>query len=350
MAVGPIKLAPALPWWSGSWPYPERVIVDSALYRDGVRVPVDGAKEDLAAVRDAAKGDGDFVWVGLHDPGAAELDRVSELFELHPLAVEDALHAHQRPKLERYDDVLFLVLKTLWYVDERDAVETGEINLFVGRDFVVSVRHGEGTELHTARLDLEQKTAALGRGPWAVVYAVCDRGGDSYEEVAASLEVDVDEVEESVFSPARGDVSTRIYVLKRELAETRRAVSPLREPMKRFASGSVPGITSEAAPFFRDVADHVVRVSEAVDALDGLLSTAFDAHLARIGVQQNDDVRKISAWVAIAALGTFIAGIYGMNFDHMPELHWRYGYFIVLAVMVVASVALYRLFKKSGWL
>ncbi|HET6625259.1 MAG TPA: magnesium/cobalt transporter CorA [Nocardioidaceae bacterium] len=325
------------------------MIVDSALYRDGVRVPVDCSTDDLSTLRDSASGD-DFVWVGLHEPDEVELDRVSALFELHPLAVEDALHAHQRPKLERYDDGLFLVLKTLWYVDELDAVETGEINLFVGRDFVVSVRHGEGTELHSARLDLEEKTHVLGHGPSAVVYAICDRVVDSYEEVAASLEEDVDEVEESVFSPSRSDDSARIYILKRELAEMRRAVNPLREPMKRFAAGSVPGITHEAAPFFRDVADHVVRVSETIDSLDTLLSTAFDAALARISVQQNEDMRKISAWVAIAAVGTLIAGVYGMNFDNMPELHWEYGYFIALAVMVLASVALYRLFKRSGWL
>jgi len=326
------------------------VIIDNALYRAGVRVPVECDKDDLKAVRDAASTDGDFAWVGLHEPSAVELDEVSKLYELHPLAVEDALHAHQRPKLERYDDVLFLVLKTLWYVDERDAVETGEINLFLGRNFVVSVRHGKGTELHSARLDLEQKTQILDHGPSAVVYAICDRVVDGYEEVAAAVEVDVDEVEESVFSPVRSDDSARIYVLKRELAEMRRAVNPLREPMKRFASGTVEGIAQEAAPFFRDVADHVVRVSETIESLDSLLSAAFDAHLARISVQQNNDVRKISAWVAIAAVGTLIAGVYGMNFDNMPELHWEYGYFIVLAVMLLASVGLYRLFKKSGWL
>jgi magnesium transporter len=326
------------------------MIVDSALYRDGVRVPLPCDKDDLPAVREATTGDGDFVWVGMHEPDGEELDRVAQAFSLHPLAVEDALHAHQRPKLERYEDGIFLVLKTLWYVDEEDAVETGEINLFVGRDFVISVRHGEGTELHTARLDLEQETAVLGHGPSAVVYAICDRVVDAYEDVASQLEVDVDEVEESVFSPARSHDSRRIYVLKRELAEVRRAVNPLREPMKRFATGSVPMVTQEAAPFFRDVADHVVRVTETIETLDGLLSTAFDAHLARISVEQNEDMRKISAWVAIAAVGTLVAGIYGMNFDNMPELHWRYGYFASLAVMAGAGVVLYRLFKKSGWL
>jgi magnesium transporter len=326
------------------------VIVDSALYRAGVRVPVDSARENLKALRDAVTGDDDFVWVGLHEPSADELEEVSALFELHPLAVEDALHAHQRPKLERYDDGLFLVLKTPWYVDALDAVETGEINMFVGRSFVVSVRHGEGTELHSARLDLEEKTHVLGHGPSAVVYAICDRVVDGYEAVAASLEEDVDEVEASVFAPTRSDDSPRIYILKRELAEMRRAVNPLKEPMKRFAAGGVPGISHEAAPFFRDVADHLVRVSEAIDSLDNLLSTAFDAALARISVQQNEDMRKISAWVAIAAVGTLVAGVYGMNFERMPELTWRYGYPFALGLMALSAVGLYKLFRKSGWL
>ena len=328
------------------------MIVDSALYRDGVRVRVECHKDDLDAIRDRATGDGDFVWVGLHQPGEDELNRVAKVFDLHPLAVEDAFQAHQRPKLERYDDGLFLVLKTLWYVDEFDAVETGEINLFVGRNYIVSVRHGQGAELHSARVDLERETAVLGHGPSAVVYAVCDRVVDEYEQVAASLEEDVDEVETSVFADTRtqsGD-SQRIYVLKRELAEVRRAVNPLREPMKRFATGSVPVVTQESAPFFRDVVDHLLRVSETIETLDGLLSTAFDAHLARISVQQNDDMRKISAWVAIAAVGTLVAGIYGMNFHHMPELTWHYGYYFALGLMLVSSGVLYALFKRSGWL
>jgi magnesium transporter len=326
------------------------MIVDSALYRAGVRVPLDCSKDDLTAVRASVREPGDFVWVGLHEPVEGELTEVARIFALHPLAVEDALHAHQRPKLERYDDGIFLVLKTLWYVDEHDAVETGEINLFVGRDFVISVRHGEGTELHTARTDLEQQTVVLGHGPSAVVYAICDRVVDSYEEVARALEIDVDEVEASVFSTERTHDSRRIYVLKRELAEMRRALNPLKEPMKRFATGSVPTVSQEAAPFFRDVADHLIRVSETVETLDSLLSTAFEAHLARIGVEQNEDMRKISAWVAIAAVGTLVAGVYGMNFTNMPELSWRYGYPYAIGVMVVSAVVLYRLFKKSGWL
>ena len=326
------------------------MIVDSALYRDGVRVPVDCSKEDLATIRDEATGDGDFVWVGIHEPDQHELSKVAEVFSLHPLAVEDAVKAHQRPKLERYENGLFLVIKTLWYVDESDAVETGEINLFVGRNYVVSVRHGEGTELHGARMGLEEQAAVLGHGPSAVVYAICDRVVDDYESVALSLEEDVDEVETSVFSPTRTQDSKRIYVLKRELAEVRRAVNPLREPMKRFSTGSVPFVTQEAAPFFRDVTDHVIRVSDSIETLDSLLSTAFDAHLARISVQQNEDMRKISAWVAIAAVGTLVAGVYGMNFEYIPELRWHFGYFYAIGLMLVSSVVLYRFFKKSGWL
>jgi magnesium transporter len=222
--------------------------------------------------------------------------------------------------------------------------------MFVGSNYVVSVRHGEGAELHSARLDLEQQTAVLGHGPSAVVYRVCDRIVDDYEAVASSLLEDVDEVEVSVFSPDRTQDSQRIYVLKRELAEVRRAVDPLREPVERFASGSVTFVTEEAAPFFRDVADHVMRISDSIETLDNLLTTAFDAHLARISLQQNEDMRKISAWAAIAAVGTLVAGVYGMNFDNMPELHWHYGYYMALALMIGASVFLYRQFKKSGWL
>ena len=288
--------------------------------------------------------------MGLSAPTEQELEAVENAFGLHPLAVEDALNAHQRPKLERYGDSLFLTLKSLWYIDEDDAVETGEINLFVGRNFVVSVRHGKGGELHSARLDLEKQANVLGHGPSAVVYAICDTVVDSYEAVGLSLEEDVDEVETSVFSPERTQDSQRIYILKRELAEVRRAVNPLREPMKRFATGSVAFVSQESSPFFRDVADHVIRVSETIETLDSLLSTAFDAHLARISVQQNEDMRKISAWVAIAAVGTLVAGVYGMNFDRIPELHWHYGYFYALGLMLVASAVLYRFFKKSGWL
>ncbi len=323
------------------------MIVDSALYRDGSRVEGHG---DCRALRTRACEPGDFVWLGLHEPDLKELARVANAFQLHPLAVEDAVNAHQRPKLERYEDSLFLVLKTLWYVDAEDAVETGEINMFVGSDFIVTVRHGQGSELHSARLQLESRTQVLTHGPSAVVYAVCDTVVDGYTEVLEALQVDVDEVEESVFSPARTNDSVRIYTLKREIAEVRRAVMPLREPMRRFAAGVVHGVHDDAAPFFRDVADHLTRAYEMVDSLDGLLSTAFDAHLAAISVQQNEDMRKISAGVGLVAAPTLIAGIYGMNFEHMPELGWWFGYPMSLVLMASTSWALWIVFKRSGWL
>ena len=326
------------------------MIVDSAVYRQGVRLPADCSRNDLAELRRLADGDGDFVWVGLHEPSQQELCEVAEAFGLHPLAVEDAFKAHQRPKLERYDDMVFLVLKTLWYVDEEDAVETGEVNLFVGPDFVVSVRHGQRAELHTAREYLEATASVLTHGPSSVVYAVCDRVVDGYTEVIDELVEDVDEVEASVFSAARTNDSARIYTLKRELAEVRRAVLPLREPMRRFASGQVEGVHEDSAPFFRDVADHLARAAENIDTLDTLLSSAFDAHLAQISVQQNNDMRKISAAVGLVGAPTLIAGIYGMNFDHMPELHWAFGYPFALMLMALASTTIYVFFKRSGWL
>jgi magnesium transporter len=330
--------------------YRGHVIVDSALYRKGERIEVDCFPHEFDKMRAQATEEGDFVWVGLYKPSEGELNDVADSFGLHPLAVEDALKAHQRPKLEKYDESLFLTLKTLWYVDADDAVETGEINLFAGRDFVVTVRHGRGSELHSARSRLESESAVLTHGPSGVIYAVCDTVVDGYADVVAELEVDVDEIETSVFSPARTNDSTRIYVLKREIAEVRRAVMPLREPMRKFADGLVYGVERDAGPFFRDVLDHLNLAADIVDSLDSLLSTAFDAHLARITVQQNDDMRKISAGVALAAAPTLIAGVYGMNFDHMPELRWELGYPLAVLLMFGISGALYVLFKKSGWL
>ncbi|MFL6002119.1 MAG: magnesium/cobalt transporter CorA [Nocardioides sp.] len=325
------------------------MIVDNALYRKGVRVPVDCEISDLAAMRERC-GPDDFVWVGLHEPEQAELGEVAEIFDLHPLAVEDAVKAHQRPKLERYEDSVFLILKTLWYVDEEDAVETGEINLFVGSDFVVTVRHGKGGSLHQARMALEDREKVLAHGPSAVVYAVCDEVVDAYEAVAESLQEDVDEVETSVFSEERTSDAARIYVLKRELAEMRRAVYPLREPINRFISGAVRGVHPEAAPYFRDVGDHLSRVSETIDSLDSLLSTAFEAHMAQISIQQNDDMRRISATIGLIAAPALIGTIYGMNFHNMPELRWHLGYLFALGLMVLASLTVWILSKRAGWL
>jgi magnesium transporter len=326
------------------------VIVDSAVYRHGKRIVDDVPAADLGRLRKLATEPDDFIWVGLHEPSQEELATVEEEFGLHPLAIEDAFTAHQRPKLDRYEDTLFLTLKSLWYVDEHDAVETGEINMFVGSDFIITVRHGSGSELHSARRDLEAKAVALHHGTSGVVYAVCDRVVDGYLAVITALEEDVDEVEASVFSPQRTRDSARIYTLKREIAETRRAVLPLREPMRRFATGAIPEIAEGSAPFFRDVLDHLNQAAEIVDGLDQLLSTAFDAHVAQISMQQNEDMRKISAGAAIVVVPTLIAGIYGMNFVHMPELGWHYGYAYAMGLMAAAIVVLWVWFKHSGWL
>ncbi|MCW2764573.1 MAG: magnesium transporter CorA [Nocardioides sp.] len=326
------------------------VIVDSALYRKGTRVPVDCAPQDFQTLRSQATDDADFVWVGLYEPSETELEDVAVAFGLHPLAIEDAYKAHQRPKLERYDDTLFLILKTLWYIDEDDAVETGEINLFVGHNFIISVRHGQGVELHSAREYLESAESVLTHGPTAVVYAVCDTVVDGYAAVITALQEDVDEVETSVFSEARTNDSNRIYTLKRELAEVRRAVLPLREPIKRFVIGEVASVEGEEAPFFRDVLDHLALAAENIDTLETLLSSAFEAHLAQIQVQQNNDMRKISAGVGLVAAPTLIAAVYGMNFRHMPELGWSFGYPMALLLMALTSWALWIFFKRSGWL
>jgi magnesium transporter len=327
------------------------MIVDSAWYRGGERCAVDlspGLLDRMRSEEDPEKRG--FVWVGLHEPDEKEMQEVATLFGLHELAVEDAMSPRQRPKVEPYSDMLFLVLKTLWYVDARDEVETGQVAIFLGEDFAVTVRQGEGVELATIRQDLEQRADLLSHGPTAVAYSICDRIVDGYEDVTGELEIDVDEVEESVFSPGRTRDSQRIYVLKREVAEARRAVHPLKLPLQRFATASYSYLHNDSAPFWRDIADHVVRVDEVIDSLDALLSTAFDAHLARISVDQNEDMRKISAWVAIAGVMTVVAGVYGMNFEHMPELGWDLGYAWALGLMAALSGGLYAIFKKSGWL
>lgn len=330
--------------------YGVRVIVDSALYRGGARVPVDCHPHEYDRLRAGVRDPGDFVWLGLYAPSERELAEVAQAFRLHPLAVEDAVTAHQRPKLERYEESLFLVLKTLWYVDVDDQVETGEINIFVGRDFIVTVRHGRGARLEAARHSLEADPNRLSQGPSAAVHAIADHVVDGYLAVLSELQTDVDEVETSVFSPSRTNDSERIYTLKRELAEVRRAVIPLREPIRGFATGSVPMVDPDIQPFFRDILDHLNQAAELADGLESLLTSAFDAHVAQISVQQNDDMRKISAGAALVVVPTFIAGVYGMNFRHMPELGWTFGYPMALLLMAASVAALWVFFKRSGWL
>ncbi|MER5772057.1 magnesium and cobalt transport protein CorA [Streptomyces sp. NPDC001985] len=332
------------------------VIVDCAIYRDGHRTEGPGDLSDaLALARE--RGDA-FLWIGMHEPTEEEFELVKSEFGLHPLAVEDALRAHQRPKLEVYDDSLFVVLKPVVYEPRSDTVSTGELMLFIGDSFVVTVRHGEGAPLAAVRTRLEAEPEVLAHGPTAVLYAISDAVVDHYIEVAEELQVDLEEMEADVFAPggsaspgpARTPTAARIYVFKRQLLEFRRATGPLAGPMTRLASAGVPFVSERSQPFFRDVSDHLTRANEQVDALDRLLSDILAAHLAQQGVRQNDDMRKISAWAAMAAVPTMVAGIYGMNFEHMPELRWVGGYPAVLVVMVGAVYGLFRLFKRRGWL
>ncbi|GAB2749099.1 magnesium/cobalt transporter CorA [Streptomyces bullii] len=330
------------------------MIVDCAIYRDGHRME---GPEDFSDALGEARAAGGFVWIGLHEPTESEFDHVTREFALHPLAVEDALKAHQRPKLEIYDDSLFVVLKPVAYEPRSDAVSTGEIMVFLGDSFVVTVRHGEGAPLKAVRSRLEQEPELLGKGPTSVLYAIADATVDHYLDVATELQTDLEELEAEVFSPDGGSrhTASRIYNFKRQILEFRRATGPLALPMSRLAGTApsgvvVPFVDDKARPFFRDVSDHLTRVNESVEGLDRLVSDILSAHLAQMSVRQNDDMRKISAWAAMAAIPTMIAGIYGMNFDHMPELRWEWSYPALIGVMAVLEVLVFRMFKRRGWL
>ncbi|MEP6853484.1 MAG: magnesium/cobalt transporter CorA [bacterium] len=335
-------------------------MIDCGLYIGGRRVA--GERSHAEALVDAADHDDGFVWLGLFEPTEHALGEIADIFDLPALAVEDAVNAHQRPKLEMYDDTSFIVFKSARYVahdhltENSDVVETGELMVFVGRHFVVTVRHGRAGRLDLVRKRLEQNAELLRHGPWAVAYAIADHTVDDYLVVIDGVEDDVEEVEESVFSRGGSKDIQRIYQLKRELMELRRAVIPLSRPISQLSATAPavdavgPEVPMGVRELFRDVEDHLARVSEQVNSYDELLSDVLDATLAQIGIQQNDDMRKISAWVAIAAVPTMLAGIYGMNFQHMPELHWRLGYPLVVGVMVTTCLLLYRAFRRSGWL
>ncbi|MGW7416347.1 magnesium/cobalt transporter CorA [Streptomyces sp. NPDC054863] len=327
------------------------VIVDCAIYREGRRT--EGPADFSDALEEARSAQDRFLWIGLHEPTEKEFALVTAEFGLHPLAVEDSLSAHQRPKLEVYEDSLFAVLKPVVYEPESDTVTSGELMVFVGDSFVVTVRHGEGAPLAAVRKRLESDPQLLAHGPTSVLYAVSDAVVDHYLEVAAELATDMEELEAEVFSPQGGDTkgtAGRIYTFKRQVLEFRRASAPLAQPMLRLSSPGLPFVHDHAQPFFRDVSDHLTRANEQVEGLDRLLSDILSAHLAQMGVRQNDDMRKISAWAAMAAVPTMVAGVYGMNFEHMPELKWGWAYYGVLVFMALCEVSLYRLFKRRGWL
>jgi magnesium transporter len=325
------------------------MIVDCAVYEDGRRRDGD---LDLERAYEASKsGDGSsFVWIGLHQPSAEELDAVAREFFLHELAVEDAVKAHQRPKIEEYEHTLFIVLKTAKYHEASETVEMGEINLFVGDGFLISVRHGEPSALDGVRRKIEERPDLLRCGPGAVMHAIADHVVDDYSPVLAGIEEDIEEVEEQVFSSDRTNPTERIYKLKREVLSMHRATAPLVEPLEHLAEGRVPIVHEDIREYFRDVYDHVARANETVENMREMLNGVLDANTAQISVRQNEDVRKISAWVAIIAVPTMVAGIYGMNFEHMPELRWELGYPAALALMAVVCFGLYRYFKRVGWL
>jgi magnesium transporter len=323
------------------------VIVDCAIYENGVRR--DG-KVELSHAYHERRQPGRFVWIGLYEPTEEEFDSLRREFDLHPLAVEDAIHAHQRPKLEVYDEMVFLVLKTARYVDPTEVIELGEVLVFLGDDFLITVRHGEASSLTPVREQLDAQPKRLKHGPSSALHAILDRIVDDYQPAIEGLETDIDEVEEQLFSGERVNPAERIYRLQREVLGFRKATAPLVEPVDKLARGHYAQIHPEIRDYFRDVNDHLIRVREQLDAMHDLLSSSLQAHLAQVGVRQNEDVRRISSWVAIIAVPTAIAGIYGMNFDHMPELRWEFGYPAVLLVMLIICAALYRYFRKVGWL
>jgi magnesium transporter len=322
------------------------VIVDMALYENGVRRP---GEVDLEQMYKACRSPECFAWIGLFEPTEMEFDSVRREFDLHELAVEDAIKAHQRPKLEVYGDSLFLVLKSARYLEETEEIELGEIQVFVGEGFIITVRHGE-TALHDVRLQLEQRPDLLNLGPGAALYAIIDRVVDDYAPVIAALEQDIGQVEAEVFSQETATPAERIYELKREVLTLYGGIAPLVEPVDRLERGDHSVIPDELDPYFRDVKDHLIRFVRDVDGFRELVTSILTANLTQISVRQNEDVRKISAWAAIIAVPTAIAGIYGMNFEHMPELGWRFGYPLVLVVIAVVCFALYRNFKRVGWL
>jgi magnesium transporter len=325
------------------------MIVDCAVYEQGHRRR---GHVGLGEAYDACRNTDDaLVWIGLHEPTEAEFDSVTREFNLHELAVEDAIHAHQRPKLETYGHTLFMVLKPARYVEATETVEFGEILVFVGDNFLITVRHGEpGAGLHEVRLAMEARPELLKCGPGAALHAIVDRIVDDYEPVLAGIEDDIEEVEDEVFSPDRRNPAERIYDLKREVLHFHRAVGPLVEPLQRLSSGHYPVIHDDVRAYFRDVYDHAIRTDERTEGFRELLTGILEANLAQVTARQNEDVRRISAVVAILAVPTMIAGIYGMNFDFMPELKEEWGYPAVLGVMLIICSYVYWRFKRAGWL
>nr|WP_242613566.1 magnesium/cobalt transporter CorA [Herbihabitans rhizosphaerae] len=329
-------------------------VVDCAVYVDGERLS--GFADHEAAFAEVRRRRDGFVWIGLYEPTVTEIEAVAETFDLHELAVEDVVQAHQRPKLERYGDTLFMVLKTVHYVEHEspttanEIVETGEIMAFLGKNFIVTVRHGSHSRLSNLRADLEAEPERLKPGAAAVLHAIADKVVDHYLAVSEAFEDDIDELETHVFAPRSAVDAEQMYLVKREIVELRRAVMPLAAPLRRLAEGRMPHVPEQVRSYFRDVDDHLTTVTDRVTNFDDLLTTLVDATLAKVSLQQNNDMRKITAYAAIIAVPTMVVGVYGMNFDYMPETHWKYGYPIIMLLTLIGCMILYRTFKRNRWL
>jgi magnesium transporter len=327
------------------------VIVDQAVYREGKRQECADLSDALAQLRADGAPDSDFVWIGLKDPTPEEFAFVVTELDLHPLAVEDALVGSERAKVEVYDSTILAVVKTLRYVEESSDIETGELMAFIGEHFVATLRHGDVAPLHHVRERLERHEQELLReGPVSVLHGLIDKVVDTYQEIDEEVAKDLAQIERNVFGGGNTAESTTIYRLKREVLEFRRAALPLRIPLEHLATDDGSMVSKELRLQFRDTSDHLSTVLADIDSFDALLSDVLATHLSQIGVRQNSDMRKISAWAAMIAVPTLIAGIYGMNFDHMPELHWLLGYPLAVSVMGLVVLVLWRSFKRSGWL
>ncbi len=336
----------------------EQAVVDCGIYVDGVRLPGNFTHAEARAKVGELQlaGQEAFAWIGLHEPSEHQMQEVAAAFGLHPLATEDAVCAHQRPKLERYDESLFLVLKTVNYVPHeslvlaREVVETGEIMIFVNGDFVVTVRHGDHGRLSDVRKRMESNPAQMRLGPYAVMHAIADYVVDNYLEVTNLMESDIDAIEEAAFAPDHRTEIEPIYLFKREVVELRRCVNPLSIPFQRMQTEHKDLISKEVRRYLQDVADHQTHAADQIASYDENLSSLVQAALARVEMQQNTDMRKISAWAGLLAVPTMIAGIYGMNFEYMPGLKWHWGYPTFISILVIVWVLLYRNFRRRDWL
>ncbi|HEV6953269.1 MAG TPA: magnesium and cobalt transport protein CorA [Promicromonospora sp.] len=343
-------------------PEPRSSVVAAAIYDEGVLTDrYDNLAETFSALRSRPGG---MAWIGLERPHESELTSLAREFDLHPLAIEDAVQAQQRPKIERYGDTLFVVLRAARYLDAVEQVEFGELHVFVGPDFVVTVRHGASPDLAAVRARLEGDREMLARGPEAVLYAILDSVVDGYAPVVAGLDHDIDEIEADVWGGAP-DVSRRIYELSREVIDFQRAVRPEQKVCASLAKGADKyDVDPELQAFLRDVADHLIEVADRIEvfraALRDILTVAATLvaqrqneemkHLSEVSIRQGEEVKKISGWAAILFAPTLVGTVYGMNFDVMPELAWSYGYPAALVAMLAVSVGLFGVFRWKRWI